>query len=65
MRCPDYTGLACVNGSCPNALAEQYPEYGYQHCTCEECPYYKGCDDCCHVEIEINCCTKPYSASAN
>ena len=35
-RCPNYCGLTCVDGSCPNALADEYPEYGYEHCTCEE-----------------------------
>lgn len=34
------------NGSCPNALANEYPEYGYEHCDCKECGYYKGCTDC-------------------
>lgn len=45
-RCPGYVGVTCVNGSCPNALADEYPEYGYEHCTCDECGYYKGCEDC-------------------
>ena len=47
MRCPNYTGVTCVNGNCPNALADEFPEYGYQHLTCEEFGYYKGRDDCC------------------
>lgn len=46
MRCMNYCGAICVNGSCPNALANEYPEYGYVHVTCEECGYYKGCTDC-------------------
>lgn len=29
----------CVNGYYPNALATEYPEYGYEHCTCEECGF--------------------------
>lgn len=45
-RCPSYVGFTCVNGSCPNAMADEYPEYGYEHCSCDECRYYKGCDDC-------------------
>ena len=45
-RCKDYVGVTCVNGGCPNAMADEYPEYGYEHCTCEECGYYKGCEDC-------------------
>ena len=41
-RCPSYCGITCVDGSCPNALADEYPEYGYEHCTCEECGYYEA-----------------------
>lgn len=46
MRCMNYCCLKCVDGSCPNALANEYPEYGYEHVTCEECFYYKGCSGC-------------------
>ena len=46
MHCMNYCGVTCVNGSCPNALANEYPEYGYEHCDCKECAYYKGCTDC-------------------
>ena len=42
IRCMNYVGVTCVNGSCPNALANEYPEYGYEHCGCKECGYYKG-----------------------
>ena len=35
-RCKDYVGVTCVNGGCPNAMADEYPEYGYEHCTCGE-----------------------------
>ena len=45
-RCPDYCGLTCIDGHCPNALADEYPEYGYEHCSCEDCGYYRGCKDC-------------------
>lgn len=50
-HCPNYCGLSCVNGSCPNALAYEYSDYGYEHCTCEECWFYRGCEDCC-----VDCC---------
>ena len=53
MRCPDYCGVTCVNGCCPNALAEIFAECEY--CTCEECAYYKGCEDCCFVDENGNC----------
>ena len=39
MVCPNYCGVTCVNGTCPVALGEC-------HITCDECPYYKGCEDC-------------------
>lgn len=45
-RCVNYCGITCVNGYCPNALATEHPEYGYEHCTCEECGFYDGCQDC-------------------
>lgn len=54
-RCPNYTGVTCVNGSCPNAMADEYPEYGYEHCSCDYCGYYKGCEDCCFVREDGNC----------
>lgn len=54
-RCPSYCGITCVDGYCPNALANEYPEYGYEHCTCEECGYYKGCDDCCFADKPEYC----------
>ena len=38
-RCSDYVGVTCVNGGCPNAMADEYPEYGYEHCSCDECGY--------------------------
>ena len=55
IRCVNYCGVTCVNGSCPNALADEYPEYGYEHCTCEECGYYKGCEDCCFADKPEYC----------
>ena len=57
-RCPNYCGVTCVNGSCPNALADEYPEYGYIHCTCAECGYYKGCEDCCFADKPDYCSSK-------
>lgn len=46
MRCMNYCGITCVNGSCTNSLANEYPEYECEHVICEECSYYKGCTDC-------------------
>lgn len=44
MRCPNYCGSTCADGTCPDALANYYPEY--EHCSCEECGCYEGCEDC-------------------
>lgn len=46
-RCKGYTGVTCVDGSCPIANREEYEEYGIPvtH-SCNECAYYKGCEDC-------------------
>ena len=54
-RCKDYVGVTCVNGGCPNAMADEYPEYGYEHCTCEDCGYYEGCGDCCFADKPEYC----------
>ena len=35
-NCGSYT---CVDGGCPDALAEEYSDYS-------ECAYYRGCKDC-------------------
>ena len=46
-RCPSYTGVACVDGSCPIANREEYIEYGVPVInSCDECSSYKGCEDC-------------------
>ena len=47
MRCKNYVGVACVDGSCPMANMEEYEE----RCMpvvrkCEDCFYYEGCEDC-------------------
>ena len=47
-RCPNYTGVTCVNGNCPIALSDKYEEYGIPITnSCNNCFYYKGCEDCC------------------
>lgn len=44
--CKGYVGLTCIDGNCPNALADEFPELGYKHTTCQECFYYQGCSYC-------------------
>lgn len=46
-RCGGYVGVACVDGSCPVANAEEYAERCMDVVrSCIECHYYKGCEDC-------------------
>lgn len=45
--CKSYVGVACVDGTCPQANREEYEE----RCmplinNCKDCFYYKGCEDC-------------------
>lgn len=45
--CDKYTGVACVDGSCPMANREEYMEYGIPVINkCGECHLCKGCEDC-------------------
>ena len=53
IRCVNYCGVTCVNGQCPNILAEIYEEI--ERCTCEDCAYYRGCKDCCFADKNDNC----------
>ena len=59
-KCSSYVGVACVNGSCPNALREENPEY-YADCygtfkrqQCRYCGYNKGCEDCAIPHMDDN-----------
>lgn len=46
--CKGYCGVACVSGCCPMALSDEFIERGYDVIkSCEDCFYYKGCEDCC------------------
>lgn len=54
--CPDYTGVACVNGTCPIANRDTYIEYGVPVVwDCDKCNYYRGCDDCAWCDEEGEC----------
>ena len=46
-RCRNYVGVACIDGTCSKANAEEYEE----RCipvikNCRDCYFYRGCDDC-------------------
>ena len=46
-QCPNYTGVSCIDGSCPIANSFEYEEYGCDvvH-DCSECWCYRGCSEC-------------------
>jgi len=52
--CKGYSGISCVNGSCPIALSEEYEERGMDvvH-TCSDCHYYRGCEDCAFYGTKV------------
>lgn len=51
--CSDYCGVACIDGSCPNALLEDNPDYFVDvygqssKIKCSDCIYNEQCKDCC------------------
>lgn len=52
--CVTYTGIACVDGSCPKANAAEYAERCMDIVrNCIECPYYRGCEDCAFYGTEL------------
>lgn len=54
--CSDYVGATCVNGSCPNALNEDFEDF--ETVSCEECPYNAGCTDCTLADTDM--CVNTY-----
>ena len=53
-QCPDYVGITCVDGHCPIANADEYAERGMDVIrNCDDCIYYKGCDDCALCDTEL------------
>lgn len=51
--CEGYCGVTCIDGHCPKANAEEYAERGMDViCACQECIYYKGCEDCFLYDTE-------------
>ncbi len=52
-RCEGYVGVTCVDGSCPNILADDYPEYDYERVSCDECGFNNGCEDCAFYDDDL------------
>ena len=65
-RCNSYVGIACVNGTCPNALRNEdidvYKDiYGTtRKQRCDYCGYNEGCKDCAMPEMQGSwfCCKR-------
>lgn len=52
--CPGYVGVACVDGSCPIANADEYEERCYPVIKkCKDCHMYRGCEDCYFCDHEL------------
>lgn len=52
--CRNYTGITCINGSCPIALSEELIERGMDvPNSCADCWMYEGCNDCAWYNTDI------------
>lgn len=52
-KCKNYVGVACVDGSCPIANAEEYEERCMDVIKkCDDCFFYNGCEDCALADTE-------------
>ena len=52
-RCKSYCGYACLNGSCPITMYRRHYKTYERRPTCEDCLYYKGCEDCCFENTDM------------
>lgn len=44
--CKGYVGTACVNGTCPKTIKEEYEEQSRSIIHCGQCFLNMGCEDC-------------------
>lgn len=45
--CKDFVSDSCVNGSCPIAIANEYPWMDTEIKSCKDCYHNRGrCDEC-------------------
>ena len=44
--CKDYVGVACINGTCPKTIKEEYEEQSRSIIHCGQCFLNMGCEDC-------------------
>ena len=52
--CSGYTGIVCIDGSCPKANVEEYINRFMDIVKdCADCIFYKGCEDCAFNGTEL------------
>ncbi len=44
--CKGYVGVACINGTCPKTIKEEYEEQSRSIIYCGQCFLNMGCEDC-------------------
>lgn len=44
--------MACVDGTCPKTVKEEYEEYSRSAMRCSQCFLNKGCEDCALADTE-------------
>ena len=52
-KCIRFYGSVCFTDSCPNMIADKYPQYGFPNINCSDCEYNKGCEECQFYNYEI------------
>lgn len=52
--CGGYCGVACIDGTCPIALIDEYIERCYDVVReCIDCHKYRGCEDCAFADTDL------------
>lgn len=63
--CSGYVGVTCINGNCPNALREEYPDFYPEKIKCSECFYNNQCEDCYFSDKPEYCKRKEHKNNDN
>lgn len=50
--CRDYVGVACVDGTCPKTVKEEYEEQSRSAMKCDQCFFNEVCLDCALADTE-------------
>lgn len=52
-RCNGYCGVTCVHGQCSTTLNNKCNDLYGGYPSCNDCIYYKGCDDCYFKDTDM------------